>query len=163
MQKSVYAMSVATTLLACALMVLAAEDITTTALPEPVEGRNVEKRPPTVMTPPAGNKRIAAAMQGKVANQGKPGTLGTATVSDAQLLSAIQDSRYMRNQIKCTLGEGPCDPVGRKLKALAPLVMKNICFQCTPTEKRQIQMVVSHIQRNFPREWSKIVRQFGST
>lgn len=50
-----------------------------------------------------------------------------------------------------------------KILALAPLVMKNICHQCTPQEKRQIQMVASHIQRNFPAEWSKIVRQYGST
>ncbi|XP_065337792.1 putative odorant-binding protein A10 isoform X1 [Cloeon dipterum] len=85
------------------------------------------------------------------------------SLSDQTLENALKDSRYMKRQIKCVLGEVPCDPVGRKLKALAPLVIKNICFQCTPVEKRQIQKVVSHIQRNHPAEWSKIVRQFGST
>ncbi|XP_059487422.1 putative odorant-binding protein A10 [Neocloeon triangulifer] len=92
-----------------------------------------------------------------------PAGVAPTSLSDQTLQNAIKDKRYMLRQIKCTLGEVPCDPVGRKLKALAPLVIKNICFQCTPQEKRQIQMVVSHIQRNYPAEWAKIVRQFGST
>lgn len=38
-------------------------------------------------------------------------------VSDDQLDHALNDQRYLRRQIKCALGEAPCDPVGRRLKS----------------------------------------------
>ncbi|XP_046750261.1 ejaculatory bulb-specific protein 3-like [Diprion similis] len=82
-------------------------------------------------------------------------------VSDDQLESALSDKRYLMRQLKCALGEAPCDPVGRRLKSLAPLVLRGACPQCSPEETRQIQKVLSHIQRNFPREWSKVVRQYA--
>lgn len=38
-------------------------------------------------------------------------------VSDAQLEMALKDKRYLQRQLKCTLGEAPCDPVGRRLRS----------------------------------------------
>lgn len=38
-------------------------------------------------------------------------------ISDAQLEMALKDKRYLLRQLKCTLGEAPCDPVGRRLKS----------------------------------------------
>ncbi|KAK6633445.1 hypothetical protein RUM44_004052 [Polyplax serrata] len=81
-------------------------------------------------------------------------------VSDAQLEMALKDKRYLQRQLKCTLGEAPCDPVGRRLRTLAPLVVRGSCPQCTPTEMRQIQKVLLHMQRNFPKEWARIVRTY---
>ncbi|XP_018916603.1 putative odorant-binding protein A10 [Bemisia tabaci] len=85
-----------------------------------------------------------------------------ATISDEALESALNDKRYLMRQLKCALGEGVCDPVGRRLKTFAPLVLRGACPQCSPTETRQIQKVLSHIQRHHPKEWSKIVKQFTS-
>ncbi|XP_033223366.1 ejaculatory bulb-specific protein 3-like [Belonocnema kinseyi] len=82
-------------------------------------------------------------------------------VSDEQLNLALSDERYLRRQLKCALGEASCDPVGRRLKSLAPLVLRGSCPQCSPEETRQIQKVLSHIQRSFPKEWSKIVQQYA--
>ncbi|XP_012257736.1 ejaculatory bulb-specific protein 3-like [Athalia rosae] len=82
-------------------------------------------------------------------------------VSDDQLEVALSDKRYLMRQLKCALGEATCDPVGRRLKSLAPLVLRGSCPQCSPQETRQIQKVLSHIQRNFPREWSKVVQQYA--
>lgn len=38
-------------------------------------------------------------------------------VSDDQLDGALSDKRYFMRQLKCALGEAPCDPVGRRLKS----------------------------------------------
>lgn len=90
-----------------------------------------------------------------------PGPQNRPPVSDAALEGALQDRRYLQRQLKCALGEAPCDPVGRRLKTLAPLVLRGACPQCSPQETRQIQKVLSHIQRNYPREWSKLIREYA--
>ncbi|KAK3919533.1 Putative odorant-binding protein A10 [Frankliniella fusca] len=82
-------------------------------------------------------------------------------VSDTALENALGDRRYLQRQLKCALGEAPCDPVGRRLKTLAPLVLRGACPQCSPQETRQIQKVLSHVQRNYPREWSKLLREYA--
>ncbi|KAI5696298.1 hypothetical protein M8J75_011123 [Diaphorina citri] len=84
----------------------------------------------------------------------------TSSVSDDELDKLLQDRRYLSRQLKCALGEGVCDPVGRRLKSFAPLVLRGACPQCTPAETRQIQKVLSHVQRNYPKEWAKIIQQF---
>lgn len=38
-------------------------------------------------------------------------------VSDEQLESTLKDKRYLLRQLKCALGEAPCDPVGRRIKS----------------------------------------------
>ncbi|KAK4881906.1 hypothetical protein RN001_005225 [Aquatica leii] len=83
-------------------------------------------------------------------------------ISDEAINKALNDTRYLTRQIKCTLGEVPCDSVGRRLKSLAPLVLHGSCPQCTPQELRQIQTVLAHVQKKFPKEWNKIIRQYGS-
>ncbi|XP_043487836.1 allergen Tha p 1-like isoform X1 [Polistes fuscatus] len=86
---------------------------------------------------------------------------GRSRVSEDQLNMALSDQRYLRRQLKCALGEAACDPVGRRLKSLAPLVLRGSCPQCTPEETRQIKKVFSHIQRSFPKEWAKVVQQYA--
>ncbi|XP_072754896.1 chemosensory protein 2 [Anoplolepis gracilipes] len=86
---------------------------------------------------------------------------GRSRVSDDQLNIALSDKRYLTRQLKCALGEAPCDPVGRRLKSLVPLVLRGSCPQCSPEETRQIKKVLSHIQRSFPKEWNRIVQQYA--
>nr|ANA10244.1 chemosensory protein 2 [Adelphocoris suturalis] len=83
------------------------------------------------------------------------------SVSDEALEAALKDKRYLTRQLKCALGEGACDPVGRRLKTYAPLVLRGACPKCTPSEVRQIQQVLSHIQRHYPKEWAKILKQYA--
>lgn len=45
--------------------------------------------------------------------------------------------------------------------ALAPLVLRGACPQCSPKEARQIRQILSYVQRNYPWEWSRIMRQYG--
>ncbi|XP_063383414.1 ejaculatory bulb-specific protein 3-like [Cydia fagiglandana] len=82
-------------------------------------------------------------------------------VSDTALEDALNDKRFIQRQLKCALGEAPCDPIGKRLKTLAPLVLRGACPQCSPQETKQIQRTLSYVQRNFPAEWAKIVRQYA--
>ncbi|XP_026463300.1 putative odorant-binding protein A10 [Ctenocephalides felis] len=83
-----------------------------------------------------------------------------APISDEMLDHALNDKRYLMRQLKCALGEAPCDPVGRRLKSLAPLVLRGACPQCTAQETKQIRKTLSHIQRNFPAEWNKLIQTY---
>lgn len=44
-------------------------------------------------------------------------TTPKSSISDANLDAALSDSRYLTRQLKCALGEAPCDPVGKRLKS----------------------------------------------
>lgn len=37
-------------------------------------------------------------------------------VSEDILEKALNDRRFIQRQLKCATGEGPCDPIGRKIK-----------------------------------------------
>ncbi|XP_045465528.1 ejaculatory bulb-specific protein 3-like [Harmonia axyridis] len=82
-------------------------------------------------------------------------------VSDDAIDTTLNDKRYVGRLLKCALGEVPCDPTGRRLKSLAPLVLRGACTQCTPQEKRQIQKVLAYVQKNYPKEWNKILQQYA--
>ncbi|KYM97502.1 Putative odorant-binding protein A10 [Cyphomyrmex costatus] len=102
---------------------------------------------------------LATAMAAESDGEGQQS--GRSRVSDEQLNMALSDKRYLNRQLKCALGEAPCDPVGRRLKSLVPLVLRGSCPQCSPEETRQIKKVLSHIQRSFPKEWNRIVQQYA--
>ncbi|KAJ2949539.1 hypothetical protein O0L34_g15459 [Tuta absoluta] len=85
----------------------------------------------------------------------------TPQMTDAQLEQTLADRSTMQRHLKCATGEGPCDPVGRRLRTLAPLVLRGACRQCSAQETRQIRRTLAFIQRNYPWEWAKIVRQYG--
>nr|UDM59697.1 putative chemosensory protein 4 [Corcyra cephalonica] len=82
-------------------------------------------------------------------------------MTDAQLERTLNDRSTMLRHLKCALGEGPCDAVGRRLRTLAPLVLRGACPQCSIEETLQIRRTLGIIQRNYPWEWAKIVRQYG--
>lgn len=82
-------------------------------------------------------------------------------VSDEALEKALSDKRYLMRQLKCALGEVPCDPVGKRLKSLAPFVLRGACPQCSPAEMTQIKKTLAHLQRNFPAEWNKLVQTYA--
>ncbi|RZC36640.1 maltase-glucoamylase-like protein, partial [Asbolus verrucosus] len=82
-------------------------------------------------------------------------------ISDEAIEATLNDRRYLLRQLKCALGEATCDPVGRRLKSLAPLVLRGSCPQCTVEEMRQIQKVLAFVQKNYPKEWNKILQQYA--
>ncbi|KAL4717163.1 hypothetical protein ACJJTC_017050 [Scirpophaga incertulas] len=98
---------------------------------------------------------VVCACAGDTATTARP------QVSDTVLDDALNDKRFIQRQLKCALGEAPCDPIGKRLKTLAPLVLRGACPQCSPQETKQIQRTLSYVQRNYPQQWTKIVRQYA--
>ncbi|XP_063539714.1 ejaculatory bulb-specific protein 3-like [Cydia strobilella] len=82
-------------------------------------------------------------------------------LTDAQLEQVLYNPTTIKMYIKCATMEGPCDAVGKRMRTLAPLVLRGACPQCSARETRQIRRTLAFIQRNYPWEWAKIVRRFG--
>ncbi|VVC24354.1 Insect odorant-binding protein A10/Ejaculatory bulb-specific protein 3 [Cinara cedri] len=92
-------------------------------------------------------------------DNGQP-DLSLPNVNDNVLDKALNNKKFVDSQLKCAMGEGPCDNIGRKIKAYAPLVLRNMCNKCTQSDIRQIQRVMSHIQRNYPKDYAKILNKY---
>ncbi|KOB71581.1 Chemosensory protein, partial [Operophtera brumata] len=75
-------------------------------------------------------------------------TAGVPLMTDVQLEQTLADKSTMQRHLRCALGEGPCDPVGRRLRT---------CPQCSPQETGHIRRTLAFVQRNYPWEWAKIV------
>lgn len=45
---------------------------------------------------------------------------------------------------------------------MAPEILRGQCPGCSRTVHNQIRRVISHVQRNFPVEWSEVTRRFMS-
>ncbi|XP_055696601.1 ejaculatory bulb-specific protein 3-like isoform X2 [Lutzomyia longipalpis] len=82
-------------------------------------------------------------------------------VSDEVIDKALQDKRYLMRQLKCAIGEAPCDPVGKRLKSLAPFVLRGNCPQCSPTEVSQIRRTLAYVQKTYPAEWTKLIQAYA--
>lgn len=82
-------------------------------------------------------------------------------ISEEDLEIALKDSRYIKKQLTCALENIKCDSVGRRLKSLAPLVLRGNCPQCSPDETLYIRKVLSHVQREYPVEWSRLLQKYS--
>lgn len=76
--------------------------------------------------------------------ESEEGQTARSRVSDEQLNMALSDQRYLRRQLKCALGEAPCDPVGRRLKSTCSLAYKSIGRR----DGRHAQLTTSCLLRN---------------
>lgn len=73
----------------------------------------VEKKPAGVT---ADEAEILSAAAGKLAPNNSQQDSSLPNVSDDLLIKALNDRRFVQRQLKCATGEGPCDPIGRKIK-----------------------------------------------
>jgi len=72
----------------------------------------------------------------------------------------MSDKGFVRSLINCVLDKGPCDGQGRQLRLMAPEIVRGQCPGCSRKVHQQIRRVISHVQRNFPHEWSEVTRRF---
>jgi len=72
----------------------------------------------------------------------------------------LKDKGFVRSLINCVLDKGPCDGHGRQLRLMAPEIVRGQCPGCSRKVHNQIRKVISHVQRNFPQEWSEVTRRF---
>ncbi|XP_050525826.1 putative odorant-binding protein A10 isoform X4 [Daktulosphaira vitifoliae] len=99
-------------------------------------------------------KRAAPPKSSQISAAGLP------IVSNDFLESALRDRRFVERQLKCATGEGPCDQIGKKLKENAPAILKGNCSKCTENEIKQTKRVLSHIEKNYPKEYARLLKQY---
>lgn len=70
----------------------------------------------------------------------------------------LKDEAFIRSQMDCAMGRGPCDEVGKKIKFLAPEVLAGRCpAPCNPCIKDQIRKVMSQLSQKYPREFQQMM------
>ncbi|CAB3376012.1 Hypothetical predicted protein [Cloeon dipterum] len=82
---------------------------------------------------------------------------------DSALLRLVDDDCFLCKQLKCITLEEPCTHfLGETFKSVAPLVLKNNCKNCSPTEQDLVRITTLYISQHFPNEWKKILELYTS-
>lgn len=128
--------------------------------PPPEEGARPPRPPPRgppARRPPPRRPLPKAGILDKITSIGQTVKCKAVDVaSDVRL----QDENFVRQQLDCVLGEGPCDELGATIKRMAPDILRGICPPpCDECKKKQIQKVMSTIARKYPKEWSQMVQR----
>jgi len=132
------------------------------AYPPQEEGDQPRPRPP-VRPPPRGPaRRPPGPPPPRRPKPSRPGLIDKIKCKAVDLGSdlRLQDENFVRTQLDCVLGEGPCDELGAEIKRMAPDILRGICPPpCDECKKKQIQKVMSTIARKYPKEWSQMVQR----
>merc|ERR1712241_579839 len=81
----------------------------------------------------------------------------TNVITDNQL----KDEKFIRSQMNCAKGTGPCDQIGKQIKILAPEVLAGRCpHPCNECIKKQIRKVMAELSQRYPREFQEMMGQF---
>merc|ERR1712203_540080 len=80
----------------------------------------------------------------------------TNVITDNQL----KDEKFIRSQMNCAKGTGPCDQIGKQIKILAPEVLAGRCpHPCNECIKKQIRKVMAELSQRYPREFQEMMGQ----
>ncbi|XP_027217173.1 uncharacterized protein [Penaeus vannamei] len=84
---------------------------------------------------------------------------GQALDVDRRIVAAELDSpRKVEYYASCASGQGSCDTRGLQLRTYIPIVARGQrCFRCSPRENRNLRLMVSTLQRRYPRCWQILV------
>jgi len=72
----------------------------------------------------------------------------------------LEDEAFITKQFECVRGVGCCDNIGRRIKFLAPEVLRGRCPGCKPCEEKQINRVMSTVSNKYSAEWSLLMTEF---
>jgi len=114
-------------------------------VPRPGFGKNRKKKPTGIIG------HIGSAVHGVVEH---------ATCATANLITdeKMKDEKFIRFQLDCALGRGPCDVIGNKIKILAPEVLAGRCPPpCDECTQKQIRRVMTELSQRFPREFQEMM------
>lgn len=102
-----------------------------------------------------------------------PGILGTISEGIGNILKPVScaatdiitdnqlnDEKFIRSQMNCARGTGPCDQIGKQIKILAPEVLAGRCpHPCNECIKKQIRKVMAQLSQRYPREFQEMMGQ----
>ncbi|XP_045615184.1 uncharacterized protein [Procambarus clarkii] len=76
----------------------------------------------------------------------------------ATVIRELNNRDSVELHVACAAGQGPCDMSGQQLRRYIPEVSTSgRCFRCTTQENRNIRVLVSTLQRRYPRCWQVII------
>jgi len=123
--------------------------------------------PPPLRRGPPPPRPVPAKKEG-------PGILGTISEGIGNILNPVscaatdvitdnqlKDENFIRSQMNCAKGTGPCDQIGKQIKILAPEVLAGRCpHPCNECIKKQIRKVMAELSQRYPREFQEMMGQF---
>jgi len=115
--------------------------------PRPGFGNNRKKKPTGIVG------SITGAIDGVVKG---------ATCAATNLITdeKMKDESFIRFQLNCAMGRGPCDEIGNKIKILAPEVLAGRCPPpCDECTQKQIRRVMAELSQRFPTEFQQMMRK----
>jgi len=72
----------------------------------------------------------------------------------------LKDDEFIKFQLNCARGLGPCDEIGERIKILAPEVLAGRCPRpCNECTRAQIQKVMTELSQKFPREFQEMINK----
>jgi len=75
--------------------------------------------------------------------------------------NALNDEGFVRAQLSCLKG-GKCDEIGRKIKRIAPEILRDRCPPpCNECNKKQFRKIMSTLARKYPRELQQIMKSLN--
>ncbi|KAK7863844.1 hypothetical protein R5R35_003328 [Gryllus longicercus] len=81
-------------------------------------------------------------------------------IGNRDISSLLADRALVMKQISCVLDQGPCDELGRGLKAAIPEILHNNCGRCNPKQASNARLVVGFLQRNYPRVYTAVENKY---
>jgi len=70
----------------------------------------------------------------------------------------MKDEDFIKFQLNCAMGRGPCDEIGNKIKILAPEVLAGRCPRpCNECTRKQIRRVMGELSQKFPGEFQEML------
>jgi len=165
-------------------------EVTTNIRPQPGQAppplRPVARRPPPPPPPPPGPRPFPAGPPPPLrrgpppprpqANKKESGILDTISEGLGNILNPVsavscaatnvitdnqlKDEKFIRSQLNCARGTGPCDQIGQQIKILAPEVLAGRCpHPCNECIKKQIRKVMAKLSQSYPREFQEMMGQ----
>jgi len=140
--------------------------------PPPPPGARPQGRPPGTGLPPPPLRRAPPPRPSPAKKDG--GILGTISEGIGNILNPVscaatdvitdnqlKDEKFIRSQMNCAKGTGPCDQIGKQIKILAPEVVAGRCpHPCNECIKKQIRKVMAELSQRYPREFQEMMGQF---
>ncbi|XP_018562997.1 ejaculatory bulb-specific protein 3-like [Anoplophora glabripennis] len=72
----------------------------------------------------------------------------------------LASKRLVRVYLNCLLETGPCTPEGRELKKYVPDAIATECIKCSPIQRKQAGIVLSHILLNYRDDFNKLSQKY---
>ncbi|KAJ8925808.1 hypothetical protein NQ315_009658 [Exocentrus adspersus] len=84
----------------------------------------------------------------------------TTRYDNFDVAGVLASKRLVRVYLNCLLEKGPCTPEGKELKKYVPDAIATECSKCSPIQKKQAGIVLSHILLNYRDDFNLLAAKY---